>query len=198
MAMNSIFRPASLSFAGLVLCTLLATGCGGRLLGINLVVVGEQTALERQVLGTFEEIGTNLAAFSSVRAVDAEGNLVEPPPMTESQANVMRALSNRRYNRDDLDILLSTGIIREGNDGFVSYVEGLYPEDSPLGAAVTEQVVKEENDDRLVLLDRLVETTPGVTEADRSEVAWIFARLNQDAAPAGSLVQNRDGEWRRK
>lgn len=187
-----------ISLVGVAALPIMLTGCGGRLLGINLVVVGEQTALERQVLGTYEEIGSDLAAFSSVRAVDPEGNLVEPPAMTESQSAVMRALNNRRYNRDDLDLLLRERILREGNDGFLSFQEGVDAGASSLGAEMTRQIIEEENRDRATLIDRLVLTTPGVTEDDRPEVAWIFATLNQQAAPAGSHIQQRDGEWRVK
>ena len=59
-------------------------------------------------------------------------------------------------------------------------------------------MVEEENRDRATLLARLMETTPGVTESDRGEVAWILATLNQQAAPKGATLQGRDGTWRTK
>lgn len=173
------------------------SGCGGRLFGVDLVFVGEQTALERQVLGTYEEIGRDLATFASVRAVDPDGNIVEPPPMTASQTEVMQALNNRRYNRDDVDVLLASRVMREGNDGMVS-INPDAPEAWPLQERMVQQIVEEENRDRDVILARLMRTTPGVQEGDREEVAWILATLNHQAAPPGSLVQDRDGSWRTK
>lgn len=183
--------------AAIVALIPLLNGCGGQLFGVNLVFVGEQTALERQVLGTYEEIGRDLTTFSSVRAVDPDGNIIVPPPMTGSQAEVMRALNNRRYNRDDLDVLLTAGVVREGNDGMLS-INPEAPEEWPLQEAMTRQIIEEENRDREVILNRLMQTTPGVEEGDREEVAWILATLNQQAAPGSSLVQERDGRWRVK
>jgi len=39
---------------------------------------------------------------------------------------------------------------------------------------------------------------PGVRENQKGEVAWIFATLNQEAAPTGSSFQDRNGIWRAK
>ncbi|MCC5875670.1 MAG: hypothetical protein JJU11_05565 [Candidatus Sumerlaeia bacterium] len=182
---------------GLVAMLPLLGGCGGQLFGVNLVFVGEQTALERQVLGTYEEIGRDLTTFSSVRAVDPDGNIIEPPAMTGSQAEVMRALNNRRYNRDDLDVLLTARVVREGNDGMLT-LNPEPPEDWPLQEPIVRQIIEEENRDREVILNRLMQTTPGVAESDRGDVAWILATLNQQAAPTSSYVQERDGRWRVK
>jgi hypothetical protein len=54
------------------------------------------------------------------------------------------------------------------------------------------------NNDRQLILARLVETTPAVTDEQLPEVFWIFATLNHDAAPAGSWIQDRQGNWRSK
>lgn len=170
------------------------TGCS-RLLGINLNIVGEKTSLERQVLGTYEELGTDLAVYASVRGVQPDGSLAAPTPMTESQRAVLQAINNRRYNRDDLDAILLSGAVGEGNDGL------LVARENPTGPAVAlkpelvAQIVDEENRDRQTIIGRLMATTPGVSEGNRGDVGWVFAGLNQDLAPTGSAIQARDGSW---
>lgn len=172
------------------------TGCS-RLLGINLNIVGEKTSLERQVLGTYKELGQDLAVYASVRGVEPDGSLAPPTPMTDSQRAVLQAINNRRYNRDDLDAILAAGVVGEGSDGLLVKRDNA-GRPAPLRADLMEQIIEEENRDRRTILDRLMATTPGVTELERRDVAWIFAGLNQDLAPAGSSIQARDGSWSTK
>ena len=179
------------------LASFLLGGCG-TLFEIDLTVVGEKTALERQVLGTYQDLGRDLTVYSSVRAVQPDGSLEPPPPTTESQREVLRAINNRRYNRDDLDTLLSAGVLGEANDGLVMMRQSEQLPVGDLTSDLVDQILEEENQDRETIIARLVKTTPGVTEGQRGEVAWIFAQLNQDLAPAGAPVQNREGEWRQK
>lgn len=175
--------------------SILQAGCAGNLFGINLTAVGEKTALEKQVLGSYEQIGRDLSVYASVRGVDPSGSLKEPPPATESQQATMAALNNRRYNRDDLDILLSAGAIGEASNGLVVVRDEATLKATSIGEELARQVIAEENKDRETILERLVATTPGVTEANREDVAWVFATLNHDLAPTGTPIQRRDGSW---
>jgi len=181
-----------------VAAPLLATGCGGNLLGLNVFVVGERSALERQVLGSYEELGRDLTAYASVRGVNTDGTLKPAPLTTDSQQAVLRALNNRRYNRDDVNSLLAAGAVGEGNGGLLVVREESLAQQTDLNAPLVSTVLEEENADRAAILLRLVETTPGVSEQNRSEVAWIFATLNQELAPAGTMLQTREGIWVRK
>jgi hypothetical protein len=183
-------------FSLMLIACLLSTGCLGNLFGINLYAVGEKTALERQVLGTYEQIGRDLTVYASVRGVEPDGSLREVPPVTESQQAVMRALANRRYNRDDIDIMLSAGVLGEARSGMLEARRENPFAGLPLSPDLAEAIFREENEDRAVIIERLVTTTPGVTPSDREEVAWIFATLNHEQAPVGSFIQLRDGSWR--
>ena len=178
---------------------LLSTACTGSLFNVDLFVVGEQTSLEKQVLGTYNSLGENLLIYSSVRGVADDGSLKVSPPATESQESTYLAMRNREYNRGDVEVILREGIAGEANDGMLV----LRPEAAPqtiadLTREEVERVVAEENADRETVLDRLVRTTPGVDESSRADVGWIFAGLNRDLAPDGVWIQTRDGEWVRK
>ncbi|MCC6547889.1 DUF1318 domain-containing protein [Candidatus Sumerlaeota bacterium] len=175
-----------------------STGCAQKLFGINLFVVGEKTSLERQVLGNYAEIGRDLSAYASVRGVSPDGTMKPAPRTTESQAAVLQALGNRRYNRDDLDALLTGGVVGEGNNGKLVVLQETAQAVGQLTPELVARLIEEENRDRGVILDRLMKTTPNVTEADQPEVAWIFATLNQDLAPAGARFQTKSGAWKTK
>jgi len=52
-------------------------GCGGPLVGVT--VVDERTALENQVLGTYEELNQEVLLVASVRYIDPKGKLKPTP-----------------------------------------------------------------------------------------------------------------------
>lgn len=172
-------------------------GCGP-LLNLNLMFTGEQTSLESQVLGAYGRLDDDLAAYSSVRAVQPDGTLAPPRPVTSSQAAALLAMQNRQYNRDDVELLLANRIVGERSDGMLERLVAPLPPVDRITPQLVEQIVAEENADRAVLIERLMRTTPGVTEGQRPDVAWIFATTNIDRAPAGALVMERTGQWRTK
>ncbi|MEI6970938.1 MAG: DUF1318 domain-containing protein [bacterium] len=189
----------SYACVALLAVSLSSAGCISSLFNVNLNVVGEQTALEKQVLGTYKSLGEDLMVYSSVRGVDESGSLKTPPASTDSQRAACTAMRNRDYNRDDVQRILAAGIAGEGKDGQLiarkeagsETVEGL----------TREQVIKlveEENGDRRVVVERLATTTPNLTSEQRAQVGSIFAQLNHEIAPAGTWLQNQDGSWRRK
>ncbi|MDX2177003.1 MAG: hypothetical protein SF028_11100 [Candidatus Sumerlaeia bacterium] len=181
----------------LLLAALAASGCG-RLLDINLFVVGEQTALERQVLGAYGELDRSLLAYSSVRGVQPDGSLRPPPPMSESQRTVQQAMQNRQYNRDDLDLLLAYKLVAERNDGLIEATVQPFPDVERITSELVARILEEENADRAAIMARLLATVPGLRPGDEADVRWVFASLNQGIAPEGSLLQRRDGEWTTK
>lgn len=193
---NRARRLAVAAVAMVVAATMLA-GCGGRLFDVNLTVVGEQTSLERQVLGNYDSVGEDLRAYSGVRAVGPDGQVQAPPATTDSRAAMIAAMRNREYNRGDVQALLAAGIVGEGNDGMLAWRSDTRTF-KRMGPAEVEEVVAEENADRGTIIDRLVTTTPGVGEQDRQEVRWILAGRFQEEAPFGAWVQARNGAWMRK
>lgn len=182
----------------LLLGTLALTACSGSLFSINLNVVDQKTALEQQVLGTYGELGRDLTAYASVRGVNPDGTLAVKPERTDSQAAVMQAFSNRRYNRDDIQDLLDLGVVGEANTGLLIWRDENIPDTLEYDRPLAEELVNEENRDRQTILQRLMTTTPGVGDQDREEVEFVFAELNQELAPIGAYIQGRDGAWRQK
>jgi uncharacterized protein YdbL (DUF1318 family) len=181
-----------------VIIALICAGCARNLLNVNFFVVGEQTSLEKQVLGAYSSLGQDLLLYSSVRGVNTDGSLDLPPAATASQQATFAAMRNRQYNQDDIDMLLSAGIIGEANDGMLAWRVAHNNLDLPLSRAQVEQIVAEENDDRRVILNRLIATVPNLDQSQHDAVSQVYANLNQEAAPPGAWIQSIDGSWKQK
>ena len=165
--------------------------CGGPLVGVT--VVDERTALENQVLGTYQELNQQVMLVASVRYIDPKGKLKQTQELPPGKKDVVRALQRVSFNKDDLNRFKSLGIIGENNEGGVTLLE---PEKiEPGDRAFVENLVKEENEDRLIIMSRIMETNETLSPADLPRVHKMFAALNRDNALKGELIQLDNGEW---
>ena len=98
------------SIAGLAV---LISGC----VSAKINVVGERTALENQILGSYEELDRDMQLLASVRAVDAQGKTHQPQSYTQERRQAILARQTQQFNRDDIDELKQAGCIGETQDG---------------------------------------------------------------------------------
>ena len=169
-------------------------GCGGPLVGVT--VVDERTALENQVLGTYQELNQEVMLVASVRYIDPKGKLKHTAELPPGKKEVTRALQRISFNKDDLNRFKRLGVIGENNKGGVSRLspEKVPPEDK----AFLDNLLKEENEDRLVVMHRVVETNETLTHQDLPKVHNMFAALNRDKASNGEWVQLGNNTWVQK
>ena len=183
-------------FMGFFLCgsTMLGLGCGGPLVGVT--VVDERTALENQVLGTYEELNQEVLLVASVRYIDPKGQLQKAPEIPPGKKAVIRALQRASFNKDDIDQYKSKGVLGENNQGGITL---LAPDKvAPEQLAFVENLVQEENADREVVMHRVIETNEKLSEKDLPRVKKMFAALNRDKAAPGHMIQSDDGNWSKK
>ena len=186
------FHPMSLIMMTLLLAFL--TSCGGPLVGVT--VVDERTALENQVLGTYQELNQQVMLVASVRYIDPKGKLKQTQELPPGKKDVVRALQRVSFNKDDLNRYKSLGIIGENNEGGVTLLE---PEKiQPDDRAFVENLIKEENEDRLAIMSRIVETNETLTPSELPRVHKMFAALNRDKALKGERIQLDNGTWTQK
>lgn len=186
-----------LLLTGIVLST---SGCFGKLSGlvdVNVQVVDEKTLLERQILGAYENLEKDLVMVASVRSVDTEGRLSPLPDFPPGQRKALEALRVREFYRDDVDALKRDGVIGEGKEGYLTLLPTAPKIDSKR-TALLDNVLKQENDARRWLVERIVETNETLSPADRPKVEKVFAQMNRDAAKDGDWVQADDGTWSKK
>ena len=172
----------------------LLIGCGGPLVGVT--VVDERTALENQVLGTYQELNQQVMLVASVRYIDPKGKLKQTQELPQGKKDVVRALQRVSFNKDDLNRYKSLGMIGENNEGGITLLE---PEKvEPADRAFVDNLIKEENEDRLAIMSRIVETNETLSSADLPRVHKMFAALNRDKALKGERIQLESGKWIQK
>jgi len=178
----------------LALCSVATFGCSGPLVGVT--VVDEKTALENQVLGTYQELSQEVLLVASVRYIDPEGKLVARAALPPGKETAIRAMQRSAFNKDDIDRLKAEGILGENNEGGITIVS---PDKiAPDHHAFVRNLVEEENTDREVLMQRILATNEKLTQQDMPKIRRTFAALNRDRARPGDFMQLEEGQWIRK
>ena len=172
----------------------LLIGCGGPLVGVT--VVDERTALENQVLGTYQELNQQVMLVASVRYIDPKGKLKQTQELPQGKKDVVRALQRVSFNKDDLNRYKSLGMIGENNEGGITLLE--LEKVEPADRAFVDNLIKEENEDRLAIMSRIIETNETLSSADLPRVHKMFAALNRDKALKGERIQLESGKWIQK
>ena len=182
------------AYGVIALCLMISTGCGGPLVGVT--VVDERTALENQVLGTYQELNQEVLLVASVRYIDPKGKLQKSPEIPSGKKQVIRALQRSSFNKDDIDKFKQQGVLGENNEGGLTL---LVPKAVPADQiAFVNNLVAEENADRVVVMARVIETNEKLSEKDFPRVKKMFAALNRDKAAVGNMIQFDDGTWAKK
>lgn len=176
---------------------LLAGALGAGCVSAQIQVVDERTALENQILGSYEELDRDLQLVASVRAVDETGKRKGPPSFSQIRAQAVAARQTQRFQLDDVQELKTAGCLGEGADGLLA--------SRPCPSGNQEQVARRiartvaaENAARKVLLLFVVTTSPDLTEDDTDKLARAWARLNRDRAEKGHWIQDDAGAWTQK
>jgi hypothetical protein len=175
----------------LLLCPILIVGC----VSARISVVDERTALENQILGSYQELDRELLLVASVRSEPTDGAAV--PDFTALRQEAIRARQTQQFNRDDREELLGVGCLGEGNDGLLSG----HPCDQaaePAVAARIARLVESDNAARRTLWRFVVTASPDLTPKDLPEVVSAFVRLQQEQAKPGTWIQETSGEWKKK
>ena len=171
------------------------TGCAEKLVDVNVTIVDQKTALENQILGSYEELGNEVLLLASVRSVDEEGKLKPVIEVPKAKRKALRAIQRQEFNRDDIREFKNTLCAGEGKDGLLKYFENERTlKDSDYKKFVV-AIMQEENEDRLTILQRIVATNENFSEKDLSKVQKISASLNRDNAHSGEKIQLDDGAW---
>lgn len=174
-----------------------AVSCA-RLLEVKVDVVDQRTALENQVLGSYQEIGGDLVLLASVRSIDKEGRLVPTPPLPEGKKKAVRAMQRSLFNRDDIERFKAIGALGETSGGYLEFFDVPEFREDPEAENLARSVMEEENEDRKILYQRIVEINESFREGDLGKIEKIMAGLNRDSAKEGEWIQLDSGQWVQK
>lgn len=170
-------------------------GCAEKLVDVNVTIVDQKTALENQILGSYEELENDVLLLASVRSVDEEGKLTPVIEVPKGKREALRAMQRQEFNHDDIQEFKRTLCAGEGNDGLLKFFENERTETDSRYKEFVVTILKEENEDRLTILRRIVATNENFAENDLPKVQKISGSLNRDNALAGEKIQSEDGAW---
>lgn len=189
----------------LLLAPLLLSAC--TLAQVDVEMVSERTALENQVLGTYNSLDAQMLLAASVRGVDsATGAVSEPPRHSRAYKEGIDAMQTLDFHHDDLSAFKRLGWVGENNRGYITAL-GMERQDVPgdLQEFVTrytreefEHVVSEVNAARKVLMERVIYLNEDLRESDMDRIERVFAEIRAKDAPAGTKIQKPDGSWQTK
>ncbi len=177
--------------------------CGCTLAEVRVDVLSERTALENQVLGSYNALDREMLLTASVRGVDAEGNIRTPPRRSQEHKDAIAAMQVLDFHEDDIQAFKRLGWVGENNAGLI-HAFPMNKENPPEDLqAFSDRYTPEEfesvlslvNQSREVIMRRVIDLNENLSEADLPEVTRIFGKLNVENALPGEHVQMEDGSW---
>ena len=184
---------------GLILIVLL--GC--TLAEVQVNVVSERTALENQVLGSYNSLSQEMLLVASVRGVDPLGKIATPPRKSQGYKDAIEAMQTLAFHADDVDAFKRLGWTGENNQGFLTpfpMKKDKVPEDLKEFVArypIKEfnSVIQQVNSSRDVVMKRVVEINEDFTTDDLPKIRRVFGNINRDNALPGEKIQKENGSW---
>ncbi len=170
---------------------------------VKVEVLSERTALENQVLGSYNSLDAQMLLSASVRAVDTSGKIARPPEHSREYKDTIGAMQTIDFHEDDLDRFKRLGWAGENNQGLIEP----FPIDrtdvpeqlSSFADRYTTQeftyVISKINESRKKIMMQVIYMNENLDEVDLPEVRRIFAKINADEALAGDKVQDETGNW---
>jgi len=180
------------------------SGC--TLAKVNVEVLSERTALENQVLGTYNSLDREMLLVASVRGVDSEGNIKPPHPKSREQQDAISAIQLIDFHSDDISNFKKLNWAGENNMGMLEKFtldKKNIPKDlkefaDRFSSAEFSSIIDQVNSARMVIMQRVIDMNENLRDEDMPEVRKIFAKMNVDSALSGEKIQNENGEWYQK
>ena len=186
---------------------LLLSGLAGcTLADVNVEMLSERTALENQVLGSYNSLDSQMLLAASVRGVDSTGTITRPPEHSREFKDTINAMQVMDFHADDLDMFKRLGWAGENNQGFVepfSMDDSNIPDDLKESATRYSDkefdfVISTINKSREYVMYRVIYMNENLSESDLPEIKRIFAKINAENAASGDKIQSLDGKWQLK
>jgi hypothetical protein len=176
---------------------------GCTLADVKVEMLSERTALENQVLGSYNALDSQMLLAASVRGVDTSGNIERPPEHSREYKDTISAMQIIDFHTDDLDSFKHLGWAGENNKGLIeafSIDRKNVPEDYKSFAERYSDdefkfVISTVNAAREKIMMRVIYMNEDLNESDLPEIKKIFAKLNAENANIGDKIQDADGNW---
>jgi len=171
---------------------LVFTGCAIRLPKIT--ATGERTVFENQIVGSYKMIEEEAWMAASLRAEGKSDSL----RIAQEKRLVLEAILRQRFNADDVEDFKQAGLAGEQNDGLLMIREQEYQNADSAAQALIKKIIAEENADRRLIMNRLLELHPEIDPSEKSKIGLVYAKMKQEASPKGCWIQDENGAWTKK
>jgi uncharacterized protein YdbL (DUF1318 family) len=188
-----------------LLCLLILTG-GCTLAELKVNVVSERTALENQVLGTYNSLTEEALLVASVRGVTPTGEIESRPEQSAAKHQAMESMQVLGFHQDDIQNFKTLGWIGENTRGlltsFPRQTQEVPPDLADFAARYSQEefisVIQEVNQARETIMQQVIQTNEQFTEQDLATIRQVFWRMHVEQALPGEKIQNEDGTWTNK
>jgi len=179
----------------------LLVGC--TLAEVKVEVMSERTALENQVLGTYNSLDKEMLLVASVRGVDSRGRIKAPARHSQQHQDAITAMQVISFHSDDLYAFKQLGWAGENNRGLVEVFK-MDKTDTPerlkdfsrrFKPQEFKHVISQINESRKIIMQRVIDMNENLSADDMPEIGTIFGSLNIEKALPGEKVQKPDGTW---
>ncbi len=157
-------------------------------------LTGEMTALQRDVLGTYQTLEQDTWMIASTRSA-SDG---QRPAVSDERRQVLQAMRQQKFNKDDIDEFKQKEYVGENNLGFLEIRENEQLKNNEERMIFVIEIVTEENDDREIILNRVIELKTDLQSASIEDIKKVFAQMYQDNSARGTWIQREDGQWVKK
>ncbi|MBU4486201.1 MAG: DUF1318 domain-containing protein [Candidatus Delongbacteria bacterium] len=157
----------------------------------DIKITGEKTALENQVMGEYAKIKEDAWMIASERG---SGQI----NITADRKDVVEAVRDREFNKDDINEMKIKSIFGENQKGLLEVVD--QKEIDKLDKILKDNaliVFEKENKARVLIMQRIIETDIKYNSAP-DEVYESFFNMNLSESPDKTFYKNKKGEWLRK
>ncbi|MBW1893093.1 MAG: DUF1318 domain-containing protein [Deltaproteobacteria bacterium] len=187
--------------AVIIIIPIILQGC--TLASVNVEVMSERTALENQILGTYNALDREMLLAASVRGVDEKGQIKTPPKKSRGRRDAVEAMQILDFHSDDLRRFKDLGWVGENREGLTE-VLGMEKKSIPEELKdFAEGIKKEElvsivshtNRARETIMQRVIDMNETLSDEDMSKIREIFAGMNAEKALPGDRIETGDGSW---
>jgi len=180
--------------------------CSCTLAKVDVEVLSERTALENQILGSYQALDQDMLLVASVRGVDSEGKIREDPKRSRERQDAISAMQVLDFYADDLQLFKEKGWVGETNRGLIQPFEAVFRAGGGGGDEYSRHFSREEflsiiaeiNQSRQVVMQQVINMNHKLSPDDMPEVEKAFARLHVENARPGEKIQGENGAWKAK
>ena len=126
--------------------------------------------MENQIFGSYEELGNDVLLLASVRSIDEEVKLKPATETPKGKLNALRVMQRQEFNQDDIQDFKNPQVAGEGNDGLLKFFETERTKTDAGFKEFSSEIIAEENEDRILILKRIVATNENFTNRDLPKV----------------------------